>query len=498
MTSAQTHSGRGFLAACEQEALHLSGAIQAHGTLLIVDADLHPTHAAANIGDWLGGTPQTWLNAPLPASLHTLVSTHPETPGSRSLLPSTYPGSTHALSLCLTRARNGSITLEFTHASGTATTKEVPAPALMIHPYGTWNSMDDKHQARHRLLQHLAQHTGAQRVLYYAFQASGDGEVLDEVLQDETLGSYQGLHFPASDIPLVARQLYLQNPWRLIPDAQQAPIPILGHHPTPPDLSHSDLRSVSPMHQIYLANMGVVGALSFPVVVAGELVALISIHHAAPLNPGVEHLEMLADHVRRFNLSLTAFRAHTRMRLIDNLERHFRVQRDTLLRHGNLASAWPELAPMLLSDFQAEGAILCQDDGVQSHGLCLEIHALNTLDRWFRHHTKEPVWSSDALSLQLPGFPLSEVAGVLALRLLQPRLGHLCIYITRSEYIDEIAWGGNPNKPLEYHDGTLGIAPRRSFEKWVEKRLGHSQPWSNESRLLGLKLRELLQATLEH
>ncbi len=42
------------------------------------------------------------------------------------------------------------------------------------------------------------------------------------------------------------------------------------------------------------------------------------------------------------------------------------------------------------------------------------------------------------------------------------------------------------NELLEFEDGTLGIAPRRSFEKWVEKRLGHSRPWDNETRLLAL------------
>ena len=47
-------------------------------------------------------------------------------------------------------------------------------------------------------------------------------------------------------------------------------------------------------------------------------------------------------------------------------------------------------------------------------------------------------------------------------------------------------------RPVEYHDGALGIAPRRSFEKWMEKRLGYSRAWGNEARLLALNLRDLL------
>src|SRR5690606_28628938 len=96
------------------------------------------------------------------------------------------------------------------------------------------------------------------------------------------------------------------------------------------------------------------------------------------------------------------------------------------------------------------------------------------------------------LSRQMPLFPLSQVAGVLAFKARLPDGRFLRVYLGRLEYIHEVAWGGNPDKPVEYHDGQLGIAPRRSFEKWVEKCVGRCRPWGNETRLLALRLRELL------
>lgn len=94
--------------------------------------------------------------------------------------------------------------------------------------------------------------------------------------------------------------------------------------------------------------------------------------------------------------------------------------------------------------------------------------------------------------------PWSHVAGVLALKGRCPDGRMLRVYLTRQEYIHEVAWGGNPDKPIEHHDGTHGIAPRHSFEKWVEKRMGHSRPWESESRLLGLRLREMLINAATH
>jgi light-regulated signal transduction histidine kinase (bacteriophytochrome) len=64
--------------------------------------------------------------------------------------------------------------------------------------------------------------------------------------------------------------------------------------------------------------------------------------------------------------------------------------------------------------------------------------------------------------------------------------------LCRGETLYDVVWGGNPEKPVEVHEGLLNISPRRSFEKWVEKRMGYSRPWSNECRLMALKLREFL------
>lgn len=70
-----------------------------------------------------------------------------------------------------------------------------------------------------------------------------------------------GHHYPASDIPRQARELYLRNWLRTIVDVSYTPVEII---PTvqpltgkPLNLSLSALRSVSPLHIEYLHNMGV-------------------------------------------------------------------------------------------------------------------------------------------------------------------------------------------------------------------------------------------------
>ena len=86
---------------------------------------------------------------------------------------------------------------------------------------------------------------------YDKFHEDGHGEVVAEEKED-VLEPLPGLHYPASDIPLQARNLYTKNLIRLIGDVNQAPIKIAGLVNIPIDLTNSTLRAVSPVHIRYL------------------------------------------------------------------------------------------------------------------------------------------------------------------------------------------------------------------------------------------------------
>ena len=113
-----------------------------------------------------------------------------------------------------------------------------------------------------QLLRTVRELTGFERVMIYRFDERGHGSVDAENKKPE-LESYVGLHYPASDIPRQARELYLKQRLRIIPDAGYVPArlkpelrPDTG---APLDLSCAALRSVSPIHREYLENMGVRG-----------------------------------------------------------------------------------------------------------------------------------------------------------------------------------------------------------------------------------------------
>jgi light-regulated signal transduction histidine kinase (bacteriophytochrome) len=479
----------GFIAQCEEEKLHLSGAIQPHGVLLVCDRHGRLSHVSANAAEWLGdeATPAALLGQPLPRFLREV-----DTGAAQLNTGEHYLGQSHlsAQEFDVVISENGEQRL-FELYPVTAHAKALMAP-MAAQP--TPRDSAELDAQCHQLLQTLREMSGYDRVLYYRFLPEGDGDVQDEVVRDASMGRYLGLRFPASDIPQVARQLYLANPWRAIPHAKAEPVPIISQEKDAvPNLSWADLRSVSPIHLEYMANMGVGAAVSLPIVLGGKLDALISCHAATPRPLTVSQLGAMREEVDAFNLRLRDFKARRRLQVFEGLQHHFGQAQAVLRHHGSIENAWPELSQWLLETFNADGVVLQLGTAYYTLGSVLSEQGLAAVEARIRQEGRS-LWLSDRLSYDCPSLPLTTVAGVAVVRdlVLGPHeAAHL--YLCREEYIYQVTWGGNPDKPVNYRQSERGIAPRRSFEAWVEQRLGHSRPWSASAQFYLLKLRALLQ-----
>lgn len=62
----------------------------------------------------------------------------------------------------------------------------------------------------------VRQITGFDRVLVYEFDEDWNGEVIAESLVEGEYPSFFGLHFPSTDIPKQARELYVKNKVRVL------------------------------------------------------------------------------------------------------------------------------------------------------------------------------------------------------------------------------------------------------------------------------------------
>ncbi len=474
---------------CEAEALAYSGAIQPHGALIRLDANGCVSHVSAQFDAYSPYSAAALLGQPLPKELADVLAPSLDKlgaePGSRCELVSVSLADDSRADIVIMQSHDG-IIIELTPHTDAV----ISAPQYSVQMNTPQNS-DQALLLHQEMAVQIQQLTGFSRVMIYAFRDDGDGDVLAEARDAVVYGSYLGLRFPGSDIPRIARALYLKNPWRLIPDSQAQPVPLLSQQQSPPDLTWSDLRSVSPVHLAYLNNMGVRASLSLPIVVARELWGMIACHHAEPRTLSLQVLRAASRNARHYGLALAAWQAASRMRFMDSLSSRFKVMRMMLLRHGSILTAAAEIAPILLEQLKACGLAIRFGDDWMHVGDVPAFNILEQMDDWFEHDCPEVIYSSDNLMLTHPYVDSLTVAGALALKLRTRNGDSVHLWLYRKELCSQVEWGGNPNKPVEYQDGAMNITPRRSFDKWVDNRKGYSLGWHNEDRIVALHLRHL-------
>ncbi|MCF8207951.1 MAG: GAF domain-containing protein [Rhodoferax sp.] len=474
---------------CEAEPLPYSNAIQAHGGLLHLNEAGLVTHASANLAQYYPCDPASLCEHVLPeklgAALQPALSTLGNHFGSRAEWFNVDVAGHTSVDIVASRSSQGIVLELCAHQQNHV---RVPAHSVPMRTPSNAQSAQALHQHIAGLLKDV---TGFNRVMIYAFREDGDGEVLAEARNSNVYGSYLGLRFPAADIPQIARNLYKKNPWRLIPDSQAPTVPLLGHHAEPPDLTWSDLRSVSPVHQSYLANMGVRASLSLPILVGTDLWGLVACHHAEPRVVPLKIMRAASHITRHYALLISTWMAESRMRLIDRLNHTLDMVCASIVRHTDLVSAMPDIAPILFDLFDASGLAIRQGNVWARTGDSPSLSALEYLSAALELSTVNFAFV-DSLYKTYPTLEEMPVAGALAIKIRTRDDQCLQVWLFRVELLQEVHWGGNPEKPVELQSGRMGIAPRRSFEKWVEKRRNHCRQWMQENQFAAKRLRQSL------
>ncbi len=142
---------------------------------------------------------------------------------------------------------------------------------------------------------------GIDRVKIYRFDPNGSGEVIAESIQENRLPSLLGLHFPASDIPPHAREMFVKARQRVIMDLGYQR-KILNPLDCPEGNCLEDIRyyPADPCHLKYLSAMGVGSSLTVPILHQNQLWGLLACHHTQPRFFGEQELkivQLLVDHV---------------------------------------------------------------------------------------------------------------------------------------------------------------------------------------------------------
>jgi light-regulated signal transduction histidine kinase (bacteriophytochrome) len=404
-----------------------------------------------------------------------------------------------------------------------------------------------------RAVQVVRDVTGFDRVMLYRFDARYNGQVLAESSR-EGIGSFLGLFFPSGDIGANARELYLKNFTRYIPDIGAGSVPLVGVHPGggtadsahPVDMTHANLRSVAPCHITYLTNIGVKASMSFSINVDDRLWGLFACHHYKPKRVSYDQRVVCEQAAMMFifklnSITSVAARLQQRARGVQQIGRALAVGAALTRRIGSLETAWGDAAdqeaakPMLenaLAAIHAQTSWLLAGEGygpqpsaeptpqqkmlldlveadsaaVVRHGRIHRIGdappdmAIYAIAAMFGRELPDlgrgnlPVFATDNLSSIAPVAEeiKDRAAGVMAVSLADDAADYLLWF--RREQIVHATWAGNPSDTA-ITGGAGTFNPRASFNAWKQDIRNLSRPWVIEDVEIAYDLGNLIRAS---
>ncbi|MET0403841.1 MAG: ATP-binding protein [Cystobacter sp.] len=489
------------LTECDREPIHLLGGIQPHGALLaFTEPELRVRVVSANAESWFGHKPEALLDQSLKDFLHPL---------SHALLTRALaqPGPMGTLRLELA----GRAFVALLHRSDGLAVLDLEPVTDESSEEGALVMVDQilspltRVKGPRALLQEVAGAvralSGFDRVMVYLFDTDWHGEVVAES-RDPAMDSFMGLHFPASDIPVQARALYVRSTLRLIADSRAAPVPLVPARLTglnrPLDLSGAALRSVSPVHLEYLANMGVGASMSISLVREGVLWGLIACHHRTPLRVPAAARRACDVLARLVALQLAS---EERASMSAELARRAQIQSQLVERlstdAGTLPAALAREADLVLELLGATGAALLLGEAPVLLGATPTAAQVRELGGWLSDQSFEGnTFQTEGLGqLHPPAVDYADVgSGLMAVRL-DPSAPRFIVW-WRPEVARTVTWAGNPRKPVVEGPASHRLHPRASFSAWQETVRGRSVPWTAEDRASAAGLRGALVGVL--
>ena len=487
---------------CDREPIHIPGSIQPHGAMLVCDPATNViTYASETAEDFLGRRNSSLVGLSLTAVIgekatHDLRNAIAKAGGSHLsgiLLGLAVPNIDTPVDAVM-HQHEGRVFVEFepTSVGGSSAKDALDMTQSLVRRIGLETSVDQVASTGAKLIRAML---GYDRVMVYQFLHNGAGRVIAEA-KTPRLGSFMGQHFPASDIPLQARRLYLLNPIRMIGDVNYAPIPLKPSSKTGEpsvDMSFAQLRSVSPIHCEYLRNMGVAASMSISVVVDGQLWGLISCHHDTPKVVPMP-LRVGADLFGQY-LSLQIALAERRANHIaanDTRERLDQIVSDivpgepvdeALFRHvGDLANL-----------IESTGAGAWVNGSWRSVGRTPPRENVDRLIAALQSAAGGSVWSTNEISTisKVSDNYGTDVAGLLAIPISSVPRDYLILF--RTEEAFEVEWAGKPEKQVVTGPSGERLSPRGSFDTWREDVRGRSKPWTQSEMNVGEAIRTYLR-----
>jgi light-regulated signal transduction histidine kinase (bacteriophytochrome) len=486
---------------CHEEQIHIPGYIQSFGYVIGIDAISHSiTFFSENIGDIFfienniqlfdkkvtdfPGVFQSIIEADIFASLEQLTRRENETHFDKIFIGE------KQYHFSVFRSNNH-IFLEF------ETVLDNPNKRIS-NKYDNFYIIDDAQEIWEQLLSTLSKIVNYDRMMVYKFMMDGSGKVIAEKSND-MMESFLGLHYPESDIPRQARELYLKKRKRIFSNVHLENVALISRTNTDIDLSFTASRGMSPIHGQYIKNSGASSSFSVSIIIDDYLWGLVTCQNSEPKHIDLEDRVQAGIFTALAANAYSSFKSKKELNYRIALNEKAAVLKSDFLKHGTLFDSLVVNKSEIKGLPEADGLAIISEDNIVTEGNVPERSVIKKIAQWANENTEDNIYISRSFLKDLGDvLGLDERAAGIAIYFVEKSKNEMLIWF-RKEFDEHINWAGNPEKKIgvfsQNGEEKQIISPRTSFHVFTENIKGNSKRWNSRNISAVQAIRDVILET---
>jgi chemotaxis family two-component system sensor kinase Cph1 len=368
----------------------------------------------------------------------------------------------------------------------------------ITNKYDNFYIIDNEKEIWDQLLGTLFNIINYDRIMVYKFMEDGSGKVIAEKTNDN-LESYLGLHYPESDIPRQARELYRKKRKRIFSNVYSEPVKIICKKIDKIDLTFVASRAMSPIHGQYIKNSGASSSFSISIIIDDKLWGLVTCQ-----NSEAKHID-LEDRVQAGIFTVLASNAYSSFKAKKELEYRLDLSlrasqlKAEFLKYNTLFESLVENKSAIRNLPEADGLAVVSENYIVTDGVAPKHEAIHKIVDWAYQNTEEMLFISRSFLKDFgEELGLDETVGGIVIYFVEKSKNELLIWF-RKEFDDHINWAGNPEKKIgvfsQNGEEKNIVSPRTSFEVFKEDIKGSSRRWSSRNEIAIQSIRDVILET---
>jgi len=364
--------------------------------------------------------------------------------------------------------------------------------------YDNFYVIDNEQELWDQLLSTLSKIVNYDRMMVYKFMMDGSGKVIAE-RKTGNMESYLGLHYPESDIPKQARELYLKKRKRIFSNVYSETVPLLSRTQEHIDLTYAASRGMSPIHGQYIKNSGASSSFSVSIIIDDHLWGLVTCQNSEP-----KHID-LEDRVQAGIFTALASNAYSSFKSKNELNYRLELNEKSsqlkaeFLKHNHLFDSLIDNKTEIRNLPEADGLAITSEGETVTSGAVPDRRTIENIADWALENTEGSMYVNRSFlkdhghHLELDG----NTAGII-IYFIERSKREMLIWF-RKEFDEHINWAGNPEKNIgvftQNGEERQMVSPRTSFHIFTENIKGNSKRWNSRDVIAVKAVRDVILET---